>query len=72
MIAMEFLRQIEETAVSIWAREDPYAYFVFLIVHAFGMAFLVGGRHRGVAAGAGCRGRSKASLSLVFLVRRVV
>jgi hypothetical protein len=54
---MEFLRWIEETGVSIWAREDPYAYFVLLIFHAFGMAFLVGGgiavslRVLGVAAG---------------------
>jgi hypothetical protein len=40
---MDFLRWIEETGVSIWAREDPYAYFVLLIFHAFGMAFLVGG-----------------------------
>lgn len=55
---MDFLRWIEETGVSIWAREDPYAYFVLLIFHAFGMAFLVGGgiavslRVLGVAAGA--------------------
>ena len=55
---MSFLRWIEETGVSIWAREDPYAYFIFLIFHAFGMAFLVGGgiavslRVLGVAAGA--------------------
>jgi hypothetical protein len=53
---MGVLRWIEETAVSVWAREDPYAYFVFLILHAFGMALLVGGgiavslRMLGVAA----------------------
>jgi hypothetical protein len=40
---MNFLRWIEETGISIWVREDPYAYFVLLILHAFGMAFLVGG-----------------------------
>jgi len=55
---MDFLRWIEETAVSVWAREDPYAYFAFLIFHAFGMALLVGGgiavalRLLGVAAAA--------------------
>jgi hypothetical protein len=54
---MDFLRWIEETGISIWAREDAYAYFVLLIFHAFGMAFLVGGgiavslRVLGVAAG---------------------
>lgn len=40
---MNFLRWIEETGISIWAREDPYVYFIFLIFHAFGMALLVGG-----------------------------
>lgn len=55
---MDVIRWIEETGLSIWAREDPYAYFVLLILHAFGMAFLVGGgiavslRVLGVAAGA--------------------
>ena len=34
---------IEQSALSVWVREDPYAYFVALIFHAFGMAFLVGG-----------------------------
>jgi hypothetical protein len=54
---MDFIRWIEETALSVWAREDPYAYFILLIFHAFGMAFLVGGgiavslRVLGVAAG---------------------
>jgi hypothetical protein len=54
---MDFIRWIEETRVSIWSREDPYAYFVLLIFHAFGMAFLVGGgiavslRVLGVAVG---------------------
>jgi hypothetical protein len=55
---MSFLRWIEETGLSIWVREDPYAYFVLLIFHALGMAFLVGGgiavslRVLGVASGA--------------------
>jgi hypothetical protein len=55
---MQLLRWIEETAISVWAREDPYAYFIFLIFHAFGMALLVGGgiavslRVLGIAAGA--------------------
>lgn len=34
---------IEQTALSLWMREDPYAYFIALIFHAFGMALLVGG-----------------------------
>lgn len=29
--------------MSVWAREDQYAYFVALIFHAWGMALLVGG-----------------------------
>ena len=38
-----FFAAIEQSPVSIWMREDPYAYFIALIFHAFGMAFLVGG-----------------------------
>jgi hypothetical protein len=34
---------IEHTGVSVWMREGPYAYFVALIFHAWGMALLVGG-----------------------------
>jgi len=34
---------IEQSALSVWVREDPYAYFVALIFHAFGMALLAGG-----------------------------
>lgn len=34
---------VEHTGISVWMREDPYAYFIALIFHAFGMAFLVGG-----------------------------
>jgi hypothetical protein len=34
---------IEHSGPSVWMREDPYAYFVALIFHAFGMALLVGG-----------------------------
>src|SRR5690606_24405312 len=55
---MEALRWIEETALSAFVREDFYAYFVLLIFHALGMAFLVGAglaislRVLGVAAGA--------------------
>ena len=40
---MEALRWIEETPLSAFVREDLYAYFVLLIFHALGMAFLVGG-----------------------------
>jgi len=36
------LAAIEQWPLSIWMREDPYAYFVALIFHAFGMALLVG------------------------------
>lgn len=48
---------IEHWPLSIWTREDPYAYFIALIFHAFGMALLVGGgivislRGLGVARG---------------------
>jgi hypothetical protein len=53
---------IEQSALSVWVREDPYAYFVALIVHAFGMALLVGGgiaiclRVLGVARAAAVQG----------------
>ena len=40
---METLAWIEQTALGQWVREDYYAYFVLLILHAWGMAFLVGG-----------------------------
>lgn len=49
---------IEQTRLSVFVREDFYAYFVLLIAHAWGMAFLVGGgiaiglRVLGVASGA--------------------
>jgi hypothetical protein len=37
------LAVIEQTRIALWMREDDYAYFVALIVHAIGMALLVGG-----------------------------
>lgn len=37
------LAAVEHTGLSVWMREDPYAYFIALVFHAFGMAFLVGG-----------------------------
>lgn len=40
---MDALAWIEQTRLSVWVREDFYAYFVLLILHAWGMAFLVGG-----------------------------
>jgi hypothetical protein len=40
---MDALAWIEQTRLSVFVREDFYAYFVLLIVHAWGMAFLVGG-----------------------------
>ena len=40
---MDALRWIEETRLSVFVREDFYAYFVLLILHAWGMALLVGG-----------------------------
>ena len=55
---MDALAWIEQTRLSVFVREDFYAYFVLLIFHALGMAFLVGGgiavslRVMGVAAGA--------------------
>jgi hypothetical protein len=39
----DFLASIEQSPLSIWVREDLYAYFYILIVHAIGMALLVGG-----------------------------
>jgi hypothetical protein len=48
---------LENTPPSLFVREDFYAYFVLLILHAWGMAFLVGGgivvslRTMGVASG---------------------
>src|SRR6478735_832162 len=50
--------RFEQTPLSVFVREDFYAYFVLLIFHAWGMAFLVGGgiaiglRTLGVASGA--------------------
>ncbi len=55
---MGALAWIEQTPLSVFMREDFYAYFVLLIFHAWGMAFLVGGgvaiglRVLGVASGA--------------------
>ena len=55
---MDTLRWIEETQLSVFVREDFYAYFVLLIGHAWGMALVVGGgiaiglRFLGVASGA--------------------
>jgi hypothetical protein len=49
---------IEQSALSVWMREDEYAYFIALIFHAFGMALLVGGgiviclRALGIGSGA--------------------
>lgn len=33
---------IEQSGLSVWMRDDPYAYFVALVLHAWGMALLVG------------------------------
>ena len=55
---MDALAWIEQTRLSLFVREDFYAYFVLLIGHAWGMAFLAGGgiavslRVLGVASGA--------------------
>ncbi len=52
------LAWVEQTPLSMFVREDFYAYFVLLIFHAWGMAFLVGGgiaialRVLGIASGA--------------------
>ena len=40
---MDVLSWLEQTRLSVFVREDFYAYFVLLIFHAWGMAFLVGG-----------------------------
>ena len=54
---MDAFAWMEHTRLSLFVREDFYAYFVLLIFHAWGMAFLVGGgvvvslRTLGVASG---------------------
>jgi hypothetical protein len=40
---ISFFASIEQWPLSIWAREDEYAYFLALVLHAWGMALLVGG-----------------------------
>lgn len=40
---IQIFASIERSPLSVWAREDDYAYFVALIFHAWGMALLVGG-----------------------------
>lgn len=55
---MALFAWIEQTPLSIWVREDLYAFFVILIFHSLGMGFLVGGgmavclRVMGLASGA--------------------
>lgn len=39
----DIFAHIEHWPLSVWSREDPYAYFLALIFHAWGMALLVGG-----------------------------
>jgi len=39
----DFFASIEQTPLSIWVREDLYAYFYILIFHSLGMALLIGG-----------------------------
>jgi hypothetical protein len=40
---MEAFRWFEQTPLSLFVREDFYAYFVLLIFHAWGMVLLIGG-----------------------------
>jgi hypothetical protein len=40
---MQVFAWIEQTPLSIYVREDFYAFFVILIFHSLGMALLVGG-----------------------------
>ena len=40
---MDLFASIEQTPLSVYVREDLYAFFVILIFHSLGMAFLVGG-----------------------------
>jgi hypothetical protein len=44
----ELFVAIQQSSPSVWMREAPHAYFVALILHAWGMALLVGG---GIVAG---------------------
>lgn len=39
----ELFVAVQQSSPSVWMREAPHAYFVALIFHAWGMAFLVGG-----------------------------
>ncbi len=39
----ELFVAIQQWPLAVWAREDGYAYFVALIFHAWGTAFLAGG-----------------------------
>jgi len=39
----DIFANIEQWPLSVWSREDEYAYFLALIFHAWGMALLVGG-----------------------------
>lgn len=39
----ELFVAFQQSSPSVWMREAPYAYFIALIFHAWGMAFLVGG-----------------------------
>ncbi len=55
---MDVLAWIEQTRLSAFVREDFYAYFVLLIVHAWGMALLVGG---GIAVNLRVMGVGKAA-----------
>lgn len=40
---MRLFAAIEQTPLSIWVREDLYAFFYILMAHSLGMALLVGG-----------------------------
>jgi len=39
----ELFSAIQHSSPSVWMREDPHAYFVALILHAWGMGLLIGG-----------------------------
>lgn len=58
---MQLFAAVERTPLSIWVREDDYAFFWIITAHAFGMALLVGGgmavalRASGLARGVALR-----------------
>lgn len=66
------LAWLEQTPISVFMREDFYAYFVALILHAWGMAMLVGGGVAVSLRALGIAGQTRlASWRALFPIMRV-